>query len=107
MTHQEIKEMAEAILTDYREHCLELAIETHDGDKVAAMDSLQGFDYPDWIAVGEEMIDECAFRDIEVPEDAIAVQIITSDPLVDGDFFYSSDSEEIVKEKIRALYDWS
>ena len=107
MTNQKIKEMAEEILADYRERCFEMALENHDGDKVAALDSLQGFDFPDWIAVGEEMEDECADRDIEVPEDAVAIQIITSDPLVDGEFIYSSDSEEIVEQKIRAIYDWS
>ncbi len=107
MTRIEIKELAEAIHAEYREHCLELAIESRDGDKVAATDSIQGFDYPDWIAVGEEMIEECADRDIEVPEGAIACQIITSDPLADGEFIFSSDSGEVVEKKIRCLYDWS
>lgn len=84
-------------------NCEKECLDRHNGDKVAMLSEMQGFDYPDYIATGLDIENLAVDNGITVPKQAIGLQVLNSVPGF-GDWILSTDTEQQARQKCRELY---
>jgi len=80
------------------------AVDRHGGDKVAGINEMQGFDFPDCLMTGEDFFEFCEEHGFYVPAGAIGGTAITSEPGTEPEFFFEDTPEERIRAEAKRLY---
>lgn len=102
----ELSKLEEITAEEYKAfyvHCEEERLDRHNGDRVAMLSEMQGFDYPDYIATGRDIENLAVDNGLTVPTQAIGLQVLNSVPGF-GEWVLSTDTKEQVRKKCREIY---
>lgn len=104
MTIEKINEIAGEEYDIFYEKCCEEAIAECNGDKVAGLNRMQGFDYPDSLCILDDWFEDfCEKSGFVIPEGAIGGSAIKSAD-VEPEFIFPSTLETAVRRMAQELY---